>query len=243
MPKSKLKNAAKKHILIQSRNNDGRFLAADPEYNNLEYSNSELLVYESESSNEKEFNNGEMELSKEEAECLEISQQVFKHGSWIAHLIRERTKSWITTETLPVSKQGQRKYIPTLIDDEDNYVQNNVLPHITSSCTSISLETDRTWLCHLGLSRLHDSWFINEQGEQITQPMIFPEDLSPDDSNYIFHSQPKGIQQVWSYMNAYRRRLTGWVPEYTIHKYCSYRHIPNEIDLEFSRSIIMLGWL
>ncbi|CAG8612653.1 11793_t:CDS:2, partial [Dentiscutata heterogama] len=96
---------------------------------------------------------------------LEISQQVFQH----------------------VSKQGQRKYIPILINDEDvqssclhfiytmgeriiaekfqNYVQNNVLPHVTSS------------------------------RKQITQPIIFLEDLPPDDSNYIFHGQPKGIQQ------------------------------------------------
>ncbi|CAG8759815.1 833_t:CDS:2, partial [Cetraspora pellucida] len=43
---------------------------ADSEYNNLEYSDPELLVYESESSNEKEFNNSETELSKEEAEQL-----------------------------------------------------------------------------------------------------------------------------------------------------------------------------
>lgn len=303
MPKSKLKNAAKKRILTQSRNNDGRFLAADPEYNYLEYSDPELLVYESESSNEEEFNNGETELSEEEAErlvyenssfyniqwdnkasggrlpyysggskrtqqrknkglreaaqgsmsldnffkpvkklevkyemsdsdisdsdiennssisekinklsnnlkdmrnmnayeylrllavhkylaaifnheeshsrvklSLEISQQVFQRGPWMARRIREWSKSWITTETLPVSKQGQRKYIPTLIDDEDvqssclrfirtmgeritaekfqNYVQNNVLPHVTSSRTSISLETARTWLRRLGL--------------------------------------------------------------------------------------------
>ncbi|CAG8612639.1 11792_t:CDS:2 [Dentiscutata heterogama] len=49
MPKSKLKNAAKKCILTQSRNNDRRFLATDLEYNNLEYSDPELLVYKSES--------------------------------------------------------------------------------------------------------------------------------------------------------------------------------------------------
>ncbi|CAG8733393.1 16018_t:CDS:1, partial [Cetraspora pellucida] len=41
---------------------------ADSEYNNLEYSNSKLLIYESESSNKEEFNNSETELSKEEAE-------------------------------------------------------------------------------------------------------------------------------------------------------------------------------
>ncbi|CAG8837497.1 30298_t:CDS:2, partial [Racocetra persica] len=79
---------------------------------------------------------------------LEISQQVFQHAR--------------TT-----------KYIPTLIGDKDiqssclrfihtmgeritiekfqNYVQNNILPHITSSRTSISLETARTWLYCLGL--------------------------------------------------------------------------------------------
>ncbi|CAG8469979.1 6700_t:CDS:2 [Scutellospora calospora] len=55
----------------ENGNNDRRFLAADPEYNNLEYSDSELLVYEFESSNEEEFNNGNTELSEEEA----------KHGS------------------------------------------------------------------------------------------------------------------------------------------------------------------
>ncbi|CAG8444473.1 8578_t:CDS:2, partial [Cetraspora pellucida] len=193
------------------------------------------------SSNEEEFNNGETELSEEEAECqlpyysggskhtqqcknkelqeaaqgsmsldnffksvkklevkyemsdsdindsniennkshsyvklsLKISQQVFQCDPWMARHICEWSKSWITTETLPVSKQEQRKYIPTLIDDEDvqssclhfictmgeritveefqNYVQNNVLPHVSSSRTSISLETARTWLRHLGL--------------------------------------------------------------------------------------------
>ncbi|CAG8587066.1 33051_t:CDS:2 [Racocetra persica] len=259
MPKSKLKNAAKKHIFTQSRNNNRRFLAADPEYNNLEYSDSELLVYESESSNEEEFNNGEMELSEEEAErlvyenssfyniqwdnkasggqlpyysggskhtqqcknkglqevaqgsmsldnffkpvkklevkykmsdsdisdldiknnssilekinklsnnlkdmknmntyeylCLlavhkylaaifnheeshsrvklnlEILQQVFQRGLWIARYIRERI----------------------IAEKFQNYVQNNVLPHITSSRISISLETAQTWLHRLGL--------------------------------------------------------------------------------------------
>ncbi|CAG8794745.1 10871_t:CDS:1, partial [Cetraspora pellucida] len=67
MPKSKFKNVVKKCILIQSKNNDERFLFADPEYNNLEYSNLKLLVYESDSSNKKKFNNRKTELSKEEA--------------------------------------------------------------------------------------------------------------------------------------------------------------------------------
>ncbi|CAG8460562.1 868_t:CDS:2 [Cetraspora pellucida] len=97
---------------------------------------------------------------------LEILQQM-------AHHIHEWSKNWIATETLPVSRQGQRKYISTLIDDEDvqssclcfictirerltankfqNYVQNNILPNVTSSCTSILLETARIWLHHLGL--------------------------------------------------------------------------------------------
>ncbi|CAG8650882.1 9944_t:CDS:1 [Dentiscutata heterogama] len=104
---------------------------------------------------------------------LEISQQVFQRGPWMACHIREWSKNWIATETLPVSKQGQRKYISTLIDDEDvqssclrfirtmgerltadkfqNYVQNNILPNVTSSRTSISLETARIWLRRLGL--------------------------------------------------------------------------------------------
>ncbi|CAG8539920.1 7960_t:CDS:2 [Cetraspora pellucida] len=295
---------------------------------------------------------------------LEISQQVFQR------------------ETLSVSKQEQQKYISTLIDDEDvqssclrfictigerltadkfqNYVQNNILPNVTSSHTSISLETARIWLHRLGIyydgyecldvvqyhavflekmkdlealmlqfvddnmetvinseiseekqvyilvthdecifytndgrpsvwaslgmlplrkkekgkalmvsefltethghltitpaeinelnlsptfpqeahvivksgknddgwwnafditnhsalasdtlcaknmnlfpsskqSRLHDSWFINEQGKQVTQPMIFSNDLPLDNDNYIFCDQSKGIQQV-----------------------------------------------
>ncbi|CAG8554458.1 17342_t:CDS:1, partial [Dentiscutata heterogama] len=62
MPKSKLKNVAKKRILTQNRNNDRRFLAANPEYSDPEYSNPELLVYESENNNEEEFNNGKIEL-------------------------------------------------------------------------------------------------------------------------------------------------------------------------------------
>ncbi|CAG8650895.1 9945_t:CDS:1, partial [Dentiscutata heterogama] len=45
-------------------------------------------------------------------------------------------------------------------------------------------------------SRLRDGWFINKQGERVTQPMIFPNDLPLDDDNYIFRDQPKGIQQV-----------------------------------------------
>ncbi|CAG8647591.1 14551_t:CDS:2 [Cetraspora pellucida] len=252
MPKSKLKNVAKKCILTQSRNNDGKFLAADSEYNNLEYSDSELLIYKSESSNKEKFNNGETELSEEEdnkasggqlpyysdgskhtQQCknkelqeaaqgsmsldnffkpvkklkvkykmsdsdindsdiennssisekinklsnnlkdmknmntyeylcllamhkylatifnykeshshvklsLEISQQVFQHGPWMACHICEWSKSWITTETLFVFKQGQRKYIPTLIDDEN--VQSSYLHFIHTMGERITAE-------------------------------------------------------------------------------------------------------
>ncbi|CAG8464062.1 1376_t:CDS:2 [Cetraspora pellucida] len=104
---------------------------------------------------------------------FEISQQVFQHGPWMARHICEWSKRWITTGALPIYRQGQRKYTQTLIDDEDvqssclhyihtideritakkfqQYIQNNILPHLTSSCTSILLETARTWLCSLGL--------------------------------------------------------------------------------------------
>ncbi|CAG8737515.1 18028_t:CDS:2, partial [Racocetra fulgida] len=122
---------------------------------------------------------------------LEISQQIFQRGPWMARRILS----------------GQ-KYISTLIDDEDIqssclcfirtigdritaekfqiYVKNNILPHTTGSRTSISLETARTWLCHLGL--VYQS---HQQGS-----MIFPEDLPLDDPNYVFRNQPKGIRQV-----------------------------------------------
>ncbi|KAF0382062.1 hypothetical protein F8M41_012011 [Gigaspora margarita] len=60
---------------------------------------------------------------------FEISQQVFQHGPWIARHIRER----ITAKRF------------------HNYVQNNILPHITSSRTSTSLETTQTWLHRLSL--------------------------------------------------------------------------------------------
>ncbi|CAG8766094.1 2216_t:CDS:1, partial [Racocetra fulgida] len=102
---------------------------------------------------------------------LEISQQVFQRGPWMARCIREWSKSWITTRALPVYRQGQRKYTQTLINDEDvqssclcyirtigeritakkfqQYIQENILPHLTSSRTLISLETTRTWLRRL----------------------------------------------------------------------------------------------
>ncbi|CAG8729839.1 24487_t:CDS:2 [Gigaspora margarita] len=281
------KNAAKNRILTQSRDNSRKFSKtvgmenSDLEYSNPEYSDPEFLVFEFENDYEKDFNNEEIELNKEEVSQLiyentsssrlpyysgglkrtqqcknkglreaaqgsmsldnffkpvkkleiknemsdsdisdsdignnisiseplnklinklkdmknmnayeylhflamhkyftaifnheepysridlshKISQQVFQHGPWMAHRIREWSKSWITTEILPVSKQGQQKYIQTLIDDKDvqtsclrfihtmgkritakrfqNYVQKNILTHITSSCTSISLE-------------------------------------------------------------------------------------------------------
>ncbi|CAG8712410.1 10780_t:CDS:2, partial [Dentiscutata heterogama] len=104
---------------------------------------------------------------------LEILQQVFQRGPWIARHIREWSKSWIATGTLPVSQQDYRKYTPAFIDDEDiqnsclrfiltmgekitakkfqDYVHKNVLPHVTSSHTSILLETARKWLRCLGL--------------------------------------------------------------------------------------------
>ncbi|CAG8744504.1 11590_t:CDS:1, partial [Dentiscutata heterogama] len=45
-------------------------------------------------------------------------------------------------------------------------------------------------------SRLRDGWFINTQGEQVTQSVIFPENLPSNDPNYVFRNQPKGIYQV-----------------------------------------------
>ncbi|CAG8712157.1 6599_t:CDS:2, partial [Dentiscutata heterogama] len=149
---------------------------------------------------------------------LEILQQVFQHGPWMARHICEWSKNWIATKTLPVSQQGYRKYTPALIDNENiqnsclrfirtigekitakkfqDYVYKNVLPHVTSSRTLISLEIARKWFCHLGLSRLGDGWFINAQGERVTQSMIFSKDLPPDDPNYIFCDEPKGIRKI-----------------------------------------------
>ncbi|CAG8469748.1 3968_t:CDS:2 [Racocetra fulgida] len=58
MPKSKCKNAAKEYILIQSRDNKGKFLKTiDTENSNSEYSDSELLIFESKNNNKKEFDN------------------------------------------------------------------------------------------------------------------------------------------------------------------------------------------
>ncbi|CAG8814072.1 14932_t:CDS:2, partial [Racocetra fulgida] len=98
--------------------------------------------------------------------------------------------------TLPVSKQGQRKYISTLIDDEDvqssclhfirtmgerltadkfqNYIQNNILPNVTSSRTSISLETARIWLRRLDLEALMPQ-FVDDNMETVINPEISEE--------------------------------------------------------------------
>ncbi|CAG8657169.1 281_t:CDS:1, partial [Cetraspora pellucida] len=70
MSKSKCKNATKKHILTQDRDNEGRFSKTiDAESSDLEYSNPELLIYKSEKNNKKELYN-EIEPNEEEAKQL-----------------------------------------------------------------------------------------------------------------------------------------------------------------------------
>ncbi|CAG8837649.1 3752_t:CDS:2, partial [Gigaspora margarita] len=122
------------------------------------------------------FNNEEFS-SHIDLSC-EILQQVFQRSPWMAHHIHEWSKSWITTETLPISKQEQRKYTQTLIDNED--VQNSCLRFI---CT---MEIVRTWLCYLGLVyKLHQqSVYYNrhEHPNLVQYCAIFPEkikDLEP----------------------------------------------------------------
>ncbi|CAG8505885.1 7510_t:CDS:2, partial [Cetraspora pellucida] len=86
---------------------------------------------------------------------LEISQ-VFQRGPWIAHRIRKWSKSWITTGALPDIQSSCLRYIHTIseriiAEKFQQYIQDNILPHLTSSCTLISLKTARTWLHCLGL--------------------------------------------------------------------------------------------
>ncbi|CAG8848603.1 42294_t:CDS:2, partial [Gigaspora margarita] len=157
-----------------SRDNSRRFSktagmeSSDSGYSDSEYSDSELLVYESEDNYEEDFNNKEMELNEKEqrknkglreaAQGAMSLENFFKPVKKLeiknkSHRIHEWSKSWIMTETLPVSKQGQRKYTQTLIDDENvqssclrfictmgekitaekfqNYVQNNILLYVT----------------------------------------------------------------------------------------------------------------
>ncbi|CAG8757606.1 8460_t:CDS:2, partial [Racocetra persica] len=116
MPKSKLKNAAKKCILTQSRNNDGRFLAADSEYNNLEYSDPKLLVYKSESSNEEEFNNRETELSEEEAEWLQCKNKGLQEAA---------QGSMSLDNFFKPEKKLEVKYEMSDLDISDSDIENN----------------------------------------------------------------------------------------------------------------------
>ncbi|CAG8712169.1 930_t:CDS:2 [Cetraspora pellucida] len=208
MPKLKLKNAAKK-----------------------QYSDSELLVYESESSNEEKFNNGKTELSEEEAEQLqcknkelqEVAQELMSLDNFFKPAKKIEVKYEMSysdindsdienNKTLLVFKQRQQKYIPTLIDDEDvqssclhfiytlgkrittkkfqNYIQNNVLPHVTSSRTSMSLETARTWLHHLGLSffGMGSSWYAALCKKEKSKALMISEFLTKTHDHFIIIS-------------------------------------------------------
>ncbi|CAG8469898.1 13558_t:CDS:2 [Dentiscutata heterogama] len=75
MPKLKCKNAAKECILTQGRDNEERFSKTiDTESSNSEYSDPELLIYESENNNEEELDN-EIEPNEEEAKYSKRTQQ------------------------------------------------------------------------------------------------------------------------------------------------------------------------
>ncbi|CAG8807959.1 3058_t:CDS:2 [Cetraspora pellucida] len=82
MLKLKLKNAAKEHILTQSRNNDEKFSKftvtenSNLKYSDQEYSDPVLLVFESENSNREEFNNEKTELNKK------TKQLIYKNSSF-----------------------------------------------------------------------------------------------------------------------------------------------------------------
>ncbi|CAG8537373.1 12774_t:CDS:2 [Ambispora leptoticha] len=146
----------------------------DNEKTELNEEEAKQLIYENSSFYDLRWDNkASGELQSRIELSFEISQQVFQRGPWMARRIREWSKSWIITGALPVYRQGQQKYTQTLIDDEDiqssclryirtigeritaekfqQYIQDNILPHLTSSCTSISLETARTWFRRLGL--------------------------------------------------------------------------------------------
>ncbi|CAG8528199.1 7881_t:CDS:2, partial [Dentiscutata heterogama] len=82
MPKSKHKNAAKERILTQGRDNEGRFSKTiDTESSDLEYSDPELLIYESENNNEKELDN-EIEPNEEKAKRLINGDNSFYNLKW-----------------------------------------------------------------------------------------------------------------------------------------------------------------
>ncbi|CAG8797294.1 23874_t:CDS:2, partial [Racocetra persica] len=79
---------------------------------------------------------------------LEISQQVFQCGPWMACRIPLIDDEDIQSSCLHFIRTiGER----ITAEKFQIYVKNNILPHITSFHTSISLETARTWLHHLGL--------------------------------------------------------------------------------------------
>ncbi|CAG8804667.1 13684_t:CDS:2, partial [Racocetra fulgida] len=82
MPKSKCKNAAKERIFTQGRDNEGRFSKSiDAESSDSEYSDPELLIFESENNNEEELDN-EIEPNKEEAKRLINEDNSFYNLKW-----------------------------------------------------------------------------------------------------------------------------------------------------------------
>ncbi|CAG8513898.1 8337_t:CDS:2 [Cetraspora pellucida] len=155
MPKSKLKNVAKKCILIQSRNNDRKFLAADLEYNNLEY-----------------------KFLTKTCGCLTITSikinklNLLSTFSQEAHVIIKSEKNdngWLNASNLftQVANKAISIFEATYSNCIGVFAFNNSTNY--SAFASNALYTKNMNLYpNDKQSKLYDSWFNNEQNKQIT---------------------------------------------------------------------------